>query len=52
MVMLDFIYMDTAELFGTGREIQNENISSVIRTHATPPDDRWISALDRSGHAG
>ena len=28
MVMLDFIYMGTADLFGTGmeRKIQNENI--------------------------
>ena len=51
MVMLDFIYMGSADLFGTGRkrEIQNENIyvSSEIRTHITPEHDRKVSALDR-----
>ena len=51
MVMLVFIYMGSADLFGTGRErkIQNENIcSSGIRTHNTPVHDRIVSTLDRS----
>ena len=42
MVMLDFIYMGSADLLGTGKErkIQNENVSSGIRTHITPVHDR------------
>ena len=52
MVMLDFIYMGSADLFGTGRErkIQNENIyfrrDSKPR-HASPWQESH-SALDRS----
>ena len=43
MVMLDFIYMGTADLFGTERERKIQN-----RTHTPPVHDRNVSALDRS----
>ena len=52
--MFDFIYMGSADLFGTERErkIQNENIqkdeNEKIRTHTTPVNDRKVSALDLS----
>ena len=48
--MLDFIYMSSADLFGTERErkIQNKMyVSSGIRTHTTPVHDRKVNALDR-----
>ena len=48
MVMLDFIYMGSADLFGTGRERKIQNVSSGIRTHTTSVHDRKVSALDRS----
>ena len=53
MVMLDFIYMGSADLFGTGRERKKKIkmqicVSSGIRTHAKPLNDRNVSALDRS----
>ena len=51
MVMLDFIYMGTADLFETGRErkIQNEiYVSSGIRTHTMQVYDKKVSALDHS----
>ena len=50
MVMLDFIYMGSADLFGTGRErkIQNENICFQLDSNpATPLHDMKDSALDR-----
>ena len=50
MVMLDFIYMGSADLFGTKREGEiNMKIydSSGIRTHTMPVHDRKVSALDR-----
>ena len=51
MVMLDFIYMGSADLFGTGKERKFEMkiyVSSGNRTHTTPVKDRKVSALDRS----
>ena len=50
--MLDFIYMGSANLFGTGRErkIQNENIclqQDSNSPHASPWQESH-SALDRS----
>ena len=51
MVMLDFIYMGSADLFGTGREqkIQNENICSQRDSnHTKPAHDRNVSVLDRA----
>ena len=47
MVMLDFIYMGSADLFGTERE-GKIYVSNGIRTHTTPVHDRKVSALDRS----
>ena len=50
MVVLDFIYMGSANLFGTGRERKNQNEiydSSGIRTHNMPVHDSKVSALDR-----
>ena len=48
--MLDFIYMGSTDLFGTGSEkIKMEIYVSIgKRTHATPVHDRKVSALDRS----
>ena len=50
MVILDLIYMGSADLFGTVREqkILNENVSSGFRTFTTPVHDRKVSALYRS----
>ena len=56
MVMLDFIYMGSADLFGTGRErkIQNENMFPV----GFEPTPRQSTTTDKSqrlrplGHAG
>ena len=51
MDMLDFIYMDTADLFGTGRErkIQNENMFPAgFEPHPASPRQESHSALDRS----
>ena len=54
MVMLDFIYLGSADLFGTGRDWGSEKfkmklyVSSGIKTHTTPVHDRKVSALDRS----
>ena len=51
MVMLDLIYMGSADLFGPGRESEKLkmkiNVSSGIRTHASPLHDMKVSALDR-----
>ena len=51
MIMLDFIYMGSADLFGTEREqkIQNENLCFQWNSnphHASPRHK--VSALDRS----
>ena len=46
-----FIYMGSADLFGTGRDrnIQKKiYVSSGIRTHTAPVHDRKVSDLDRS----
>ena len=53
MVMLDFIYMGSADLFRTGRErkIQNEKIMFPAGFEPTPRQSttgRKVSALDRS----
>ena len=51
MVMLDFIYMGSADLFGTERSEKLKMkicVTSGIRTHTTPENDRKVSALDRS----
>ena len=52
MVMLDFIYMGSADLFGKVRErkIQNENMfpAGFGPTPLTPVHDRKVIALDRS----
>ena len=51
MVMLDFIYMGSADLFRTeGSEKFKMKIFvfSGMRTHTTPVHDRKVSALDRS----
>ena len=55
MVMLDFIYMGSADLFGTGRErkIQNENICfqrDSIQHHTSPRQES--QCLRPLGHAG
>ena len=50
--MLDFIYMGSVDLFGTGRErkIQNENIcfQRDSNPHHASPRQESHSALDRS----
>ena len=48
MVMLDFIYMGSTDLFGTERErkFQNENI--CFQQDSNPHHAREVSALDRS----
>ena len=55
MVMLDFIYMGSADLFGTGRErkIQNENIrfQRDSNQHLTSPRQE-SQRLRPLGHAG
>ena len=53
MVMLDFIYTGSADLFGMGRErkIQNENICFQRDSNphnASPRQESQRSALDRS----
>ena len=57
MVMLDLIYIGSADLFGTGRKqkIQNKNIcfkldSNQRRRHATPQQENQCFWL--LGHAG
>ena len=46
MVMLDFIYMGSADLFGKFK--MNIYASIWIWTHTTPVHDSEVSALDRS----
>ena len=49
--MLDFIYMGSDDLFGTGRSEKFKMkiyVSSGIRTHTTPVHDMKVRALDRS----
>ena len=52
MVLLDFIYMDSVDLFGTGKErkIQNENIcfQRDSNPHRASPRQESQGALDRS----
>ena len=52
MVMLDFIYMGSVDLFGMGmeRKIQNENIcfQRDSNPHHASPRQESHSALDRS----
>ena len=51
MVVLDFIYMGSADLFGKGKGGKFKMtiyVSSGIRTHTTPVHDRKVSDLDRS----
>ena len=55
MVMLDVIYISTADLFGTGRErkIQNENIFLQRDSNPHPASPRQESQRLRPlGHAG
>ena len=55
MVMIDFIHMGSADLFGTGRErnIQNENIIFQRDSNADHGSPRQESQRLRPlGHAG
>ena len=50
MVMLDFIYMDSADLFerGGSEKFKMKNmIPAGIQTHTTPVHDRKVSSLNR-----
>ena len=49
--MLDFIYMGSADPFGTGASEKFKMkiyVSSGIRTHTTQVHDKKVSALDHS----
>ena len=51
MVMLDFIYMGSADLFGTAERGGSEKFKMKIYVSSgilTPVHDRKVSALDRS----